>query len=340
MTAAGVEARIRTSPDKIAFFYKHALTKPPAIEPDPPPAAALDPLDVSGDTVLAFGLIEGEVRVSADRAVFELSSKLDKSVTRGNVKSLALICTKSDLPDVFTGADLRDAVTNVLAANDADLMVVRGEMGGATLFMGDAPHNVPAYVSDSWFKIGAGNVFCAMFAHYWGERRLAPDVAADLASRSAAYYAGTRALPMVGPDELPAMASFDPAAVGKVFVASPCVSMSQQWLLDQAIAGLENLGAGVVSPYDLGLDGSPKSENRIAAVLDGCNAVLALADGADLPSVLAVGLARVRQLPIIVLAESTTSRKLDLWQGTDCEVANDFASAVYRAAIASARRPA
>jgi hypothetical protein len=341
MAAAGIEARIRTTADKIAFVYKHPLTKPPIIEPKPPKEPVLEPLDVNGETVLAFGLIEGEVRVSADRAVFELSSsELDKSVTRSNVKSLALICTKSDLPGVSTGADLRDAVTNMLAATNADLMVVRGELGGAALFMGDTPHDVPAYISDSWFKIGAGNVFCAMFAYYWGEKRLAPDVAADLASRSAAFYAGTRTLPMVGSDYLPTMGSFDPAAVGKVFVASPCLSMAQQWLLDQAIAGLEDLGVGVVSPYDLGVDWAPRNDIDIAAVLDGCNAVLALADGADLPSVLAVGLARVRRLPIVVLAESSTTRKLDLWEGTDCEVANDFASAVYRAAVASARRPA
>ncbi|MGE3993041.1 nucleoside 2-deoxyribosyltransferase [Pseudorhodoplanes sp.] len=341
MAAAGIEAHIRTTAEKIAFVYKHPLTKPPAMEPVSPSATMLGPLDVEGDTVLAFGLIEGEVRVSADRAVFELSSNLDKSITRKNVKSLALICTKNDLPDVFTpGADVRDPVTNILSANNADLMVVRGELGGAALFMGDTRHDVPAYISDKWFKIGAGNVFCAMFAHYWGEKKLQPDVAADLASRSAAFYAGALVLPMVGPDELPTMDSFDPAAVGKVFIASPCLSMAQQWLLDQAISGLENLGAGVVSPYDLGVDWSTKNDIDIAAVLDGCNAVLVLADGADLPSVFAVGLAQVRRLPIVVLAESSIARKLDLWEGTDCEVANDFASAVYRTAVASARKPA
>jgi hypothetical protein len=339
MAAAGIEAHIRTTRDKIAFVYKHPLTKPPAMEPDPPSAAVLEPLDVEGDAVLAFGLIEGEVRVNADRAVFELSSRLDKSVTRGDVKSLALICTKSDLPDVFKpGADPRDAVTNILSANSADLMVVRGELGGATLFMGDTPHEIPAYVSDKCFKIGAGNVFCAMFAHYWGEKKLQPDLAADLASRSAAVYANAAMLPMVGQDELPAMESFKPAEVGKVFIASPCLSMAQQWLLDEAIAGLEYFGVQVVSPYELGLDGSSKKDIDVEAVLDDCNAVLALADGADLPSILAVGLARVRRLPIVVLAESSNERRVDLWDGTDCEVARDFASAVYRAAVASAKR--
>lgn len=341
MAAAGIEARIRTTAKSFAFVYTHPLTKPPGMEPKPPKEAVLGPLDVEGDTVLAFGLIEGEVQVSADRAIFELSSNLDKSVSRKSVKSLALICTKNDLRDVFTsGADERDAATKILSANTADLLVVRGELGGATLFMGDTRHDVPAYISDKCFKIGAGNVFCAMFAHYWGEKKLQPDVAADLASRSAAVYANAAVLPMVGRDELPAMESFKPAEVGKVFIASPCLSMAQQWLLNEAIAGLEYFGVQVASPYDLGLDGSPKKDIDVEAVLNDCNAVLALADGADLPSILAVGLARVRRLPIVVLAESSNERRVDLWDGTDCEVARDFASAVYRAAVASARKSA
>jgi hypothetical protein len=233
---------------------------------------------------------------------------------------------------------VRDAVAGVMSAWQADLMIVRGQAGGGMIFDGETINDIPAYVASEWFKIGAGNVFCALFSHYWGEKKLDPCEAADLASRSSAYYAGTRALPMIGRDLLPKMETFDPLTPCKIFIASPCYSMSQQWLLDQAIISLENLGVEAVSPYDLGLDGATRANTDIAAVLDDCSAVLVLADGADIPSILAVGLARVRKLPIVVLAEELKERRLELWQGTDCEVARDFASSVYRAMVAGKRR--
>ena len=338
MSASGVKAHVRPTVDRIRFFYKHPLTSPPQKEPDKVPTTSDGPWEVAGETVLAFGLLEAQVRVNADRAVFELS-RYDEGITRGEVKTLALIATESDLPDVFKpGVDVRDAAAALMSAWNADLMILRGQAGGGMLFDGEVLHDIPAYVASEWFKIGAGNVFCAMFAHYWGEKKLHPRDAADLASRSSAYYAGTRALPMVGQHMLPAMERFDSSAPCKIFIASPCYSMAQQWLLDQAIISLENLGVKTVSPYDLGLDGSLRESTDIAAVLDDCSAVLVLADGADIASILAVGLARVRKVPIVVLAEELKERgRLELWQGTDCEVARDFASGVYRAMVAGKR---
>jgi hypothetical protein len=224
-----------------------------------------------------------------------------------------------------------------MTAWNATLMLVRRQAGGAVLFHGEDRTEVSAYAASEWFKIGAGNVFSAMFAHYWGEMRFDPLRAADLASRSSAFYAGTRALPMVSDEAVPTMETFNPIAKCKIFIASPCASMAQQWLLDEAITSLERLGVETVSPYDLGLDGVAVENKDIAAVLADCNAVLVLAEGADIPSVLAVGLAHVRKLPIVVLSEEDKQRRLELWLGTDCEVARDFASAVYRAMVAGRR---
>ena len=266
--------------------------------------------------------------MNAERAVFEWS-RYDRGITRGTIGSLALIAAENYLPGGFVlGVNDRDAAAIEMTAWDADLMIVRRQGGGAVLFHGEDRIDVPAYTASEWFKIGAGNVFCAMFAHYWGELRFDPLNAADMASRSSAFYAGTRTLPMVSDDIVPRTETFDPAANCKIFIASPCYSMAQQWLLDEAIKSLWSLGVETVSPYDLGLDGVQVENKDINTALMDCSAVLVLAEGADIPSVLAVGLARVRKLPIVVLAEEIKQRRLELWQGTDCEVARDFASAV------------
>jgi hypothetical protein len=337
MESEGVRTYVRPAADLITFFYKHPLTSPPDQEPPEVQVAQTEPWTISGKTVLAFGLVEARVQVSADRAVFEMSGDL-KNIIRGEVKSLALIAGENDLSEDFIeGADDRDAAARTMIANNADLMIVRRQAGGAVLYHGETKIEIPAYTASEWFKIGAGNVFCGAFAHYWGEVGLDPQSSADLASRNAAYYAGTKTLPLVEADALPTMNVFDPTTKCKIFIVSPCYSMAQQWLLDQAIESLRTLNVEIRSPYDLGLDGNLVENNQIEKVLEGCNAVLVLAEGADIPSVLAVGLGRVRKLPIVVLAEEIKQPRLELWQGTDCEVAHDFATAVYRAMVAARR---
>lgn len=338
MLANGLKAQVRIRSEPISFYYKHPLSSPPKQEPNDLSFVESEPWNIEGETVLVFRLLESKVLVNADRAVFELSQR-DEEVRRGDIKKLALIAAENDFLDAFESkAGIRDFAAQTMAAHNADLMIVRTQSGGGVLFDGEVEHSIPAYAASEWFKIGAGNVFCAMFAHYWGEKKMDPLQAADLASRSSANYASTRALPVVAEDKLPDMDTFDPSSKCKIFVASPCNSMAQQWLLDEALRSFDNLGVETVSPYELGLDGALVENTDIETVLRGCNAVLALAEGADIPSVLAVGLARVRELPIVVLAEESKERRLDLWQGTDCEIARDFASAVYRALVAAKRR--
>jgi hypothetical protein len=287
--------------------------------------------------VLAFGMLEIGVKVNAERAIIEWS-RYDRRVIRGKINTLALIAAETELPEGFVlDVNDPDAAAELMTAWNAELMLVRRQAGGAVLFFGEERTEVPAHAASEWFKIGAGNVFAAMFAYYWGEQRCSPLQAADLASRSSALYASTRTLPIIHRDLLPPAEVFNPTATCKIFVASPCYSMAQQWLLNEAIASLERLGVEVVSPYDLGLDGVRVESKDIGEVLEGCKAVLVLAEGADVPSVLAVGLAHVRNLPIVVLSEEAKEHRLQLWSGTDCEVARDFASAVYRAMVAGRR---
>ncbi len=343
LTSGLATPQVRTREEKVAYSYKHPLSYPrrtPKLEETPDDSAApqlSESWSVKGDTVLAFRLQETKIVVSAKRAVFELSQQ-DEEIERGDIGKLALIAAENDFPQA--AANVQDFAAQTMPAHNANLLIFRWQSGGGILFDGEMEHSIPAYVANEWFKIGTGNIFCAMFAHYWGEQNMDAMAAADLASRCSAYYAGSRALPIPVSQNLPDMEKFDPTADCKIFIASPCISMAQQWLVDEAIRTFEMLRIQTVTPYDLGLDGVSRKNVDVGRVLDGCSAVLVLAEGADLPSVLAVGLARVRKLPIVVLAEESREPRVSLWQGTDCEIARDFASAVYRAMVAGKRRPA
>ncbi len=195
MSSAGIQTHIQSAADRITFFYKHPLTSPAEQEPTEVKVIRNEPWSVCGKTVLAFGLLEAKVSINADRAVFEMARGIDHIVSH-NVKSLALIAGENDLSEDVQ-VDDGDAAAKVMMDWNAEIMIVRRLAGGAVLYHGESKIEIPAYAASEWFKIGAGNVFCAAFAHYWGEKGLDPKAAADMASRNSAHYAGTKALPMV-----------------------------------------------------------------------------------------------------------------------------------------------
>lgn len=331
--SCGVKCCVRLRDTPVRFLYKHPLFLE-RMDPEGADLVIKDAWDIQGPTVLAFKLMEAPVHLSADRAIIEISDR-DNDVVCKQVKELALIASLNDFPEEKRGPSIVDFASTMMAAHNANLMIVRNPIGGGTLFYGDNQHDIPAYGGSHWFKIGMGNVFCAVFAHYWGERKLEPVEAANIASKSAAYYAETKTLPIPSASDLPALYSFNPDGDCTIFVATPVNSMAQHWLLDETIQSFTVLGIKTITPYELGLgDGQPNIDN---ARLDGCNAVLALSEGVDLASIFAAGVARVRNLPIVVLAEDARKPRLDLWQGTGCEIASDLSTAVFRAILAGKR---
>ncbi|MGY2982680.1 hypothetical protein [Bradyrhizobium sp. USDA 4508] len=328
-TAAGngIALTLRPRRGPISFYYEHHLTSPPELYPKIWESGDENAWIITGETVLAFPLREQKILLNAGRAVIEISPS-DPEIERGQIGALALIAAEDELPDLTSSAskDVRVRAESWLTEYSAELIIIRRRAGGAVLIDKHQSRDIPAYEANRWYRIGAGNVFCAMFAHYWGEKRMEPQRAAELASRSASYYASEQVMPMVGEDVLPPMETFNPAVECKVFIASPWKSMAREWLLNQAINSLHDFGVQTVSKYDLE---RPSTDS----LLGDCDAVLVLAEGSDISSVFAVGLAKVRSLPIVILAEESKAVQLD-WSGTNCEVVYDFASAVYRAMVA------
>ena len=68
MSERGIKAHTRKRSEAIVFYYKHALTSPPEQRPEEWRPIKDKRWIVSGDTVLAFRLLESKVLVNAERA--------------------------------------------------------------------------------------------------------------------------------------------------------------------------------------------------------------------------------------------------------------------------------
>lgn len=334
--AYGVETLFHASPAVVRFEYLHPMSSP-RISPVPLPVAGT--VNVEGEVVLRFGCLEGDFRISGRRAVFDPqsgSAPASFSSNGSKAETLALVLNRGEAT-LLSGEDDPTRAAAALAQSDgADVIVIKMGAAGALVVDAGRQQQVPAYRSNAVDKIGSGDVFSAAFAHFWGERGQDAAVAADLASRYTAGYVEDRLLP------LPAAASEKspikpPTKRPKVYLGGPFFTTSQLWMIEEARSGLLSLGADVFSPmHDVGFGPDDIVARKDLAGLDACDVMLALLSDPDPGTLFEVGHARATGKPVVALVECPRKQDPTMLVGTNCEVVDDLATALYRVVWAAA----
>lgn len=204
----GISSNLRTTKHQLTFHYLDSLQK--LLLPQKPKAATK--LEVQGDVVLRFGMMEGTAIVTADRAVYDpQSSGVAFSENGSSAGNLAVIINESELLGLAPGAEkmrrdvgLRESMIRLReVGTPPQVVVVKDGLGGLRLFVGgDESVEIQSYAAESYFRIGSGDILATAFAYAWGERSMAPEAAADYAARALAYFVEGARLPLVRPEEL------------------------------------------------------------------------------------------------------------------------------------------
>jgi hypothetical protein len=330
----GVSLEGPTIASGVSFSYMHSLSVP-HIEPRPDAIPHNDPLIVEDDIVLRFGMLEGDAIVKARKAIYDPQSAFAPTNFRENgsqAEELALILNHSEARKLSGKTDLEEALDSLTNTQAATVVVIKMGSHGALVAYGSSRHRVPAYRSDNVFKIGSGDVFSAAFALFWGVRNLAPEAAAELASRAVSFYVNSRTLPIPTDDELSSLSleSVSPRQ-GQVYLAAPFFDISQRWLVEEIRTLLLDAGAAVFSPlHDIGDGPGPVVAPEDLRGLDESNAVIAILNGADVGTVFEVGYAVAARKPVIALAQNMRAEDLKMIEGTNCRVMGDLVSAIYQ----------
>jgi len=333
--AANAELEPHPSSDSISFDYFHPLATP-RIAPAPSAIAQEAPIHVQGQVVLRYGMLEGTAVVDADVAVYDPQSAFDvepfaKNGSRAN--RLALVLNRREAWALSGSSDPAEAARALLATEAAEVVVIKLGAAGALVATSKGAELVPLYRTERVWKIGSGDVFSSTFAALWGCRGMAPENAADCASRATAWYCNTRTLPAPQLDELKHLVNtpLRPGA-GRIYLASPFFDISQRWFVEEARFDLRTLGAEVFSPvHAVG----PGPAHMVAPAdiegLEQCDVVFANLNGLDPGTIFEVGYAVKKGIPVIALAQNTKDEDLKMVEGTGCEIVDDYASAIYRA---------
>jgi nucleoside 2-deoxyribosyltransferase len=323
--------------DVASFRYLHAL-KSPHIQRS---ASSFPTLKVHDESVLCYGVIEGNIEVDAGTVVYDPQNVDRLQPFRANgsrADRLAIVCNRHEA-SLLLGEPATDpvAMAGRLADKEkAEVVVLKlGPMGAIVCDRGHTT-TVPAFRTSRVWKIGSGDQFAANFAHAWMSEGSSPNEAALLASRATAYYCQFGGFPT--PEELAVFAplpidvsmAFKAGYVPTVYLAGPFFTLAQLWVVEEARKCLHDMGLKVFSPYhDVGLGTADEVVAKDLQGIDCCDVMLAIGDGFDSGTVFEVGYARAKGKPVVVYVENESAEGIKMMDGSACVLANDFVTAIY-----------
>lgn len=230
----------RNSP--IVFSYFHPLSNP-IIQPRRNEIVQQETIELECDTVLRFGLLEGDVRVKAKRAVYDPQTWIHPAqfFDNGSVcEELAMVLNEIEIKSITFLEDIDEAASKLLEHPFISVVVVKRGVFGATVYaVGIEPRHVPVYFSEFVFKIGTGDIFSAVFAYYWLDKKLSAEKSADLASRAVSLYCDSEEI------NLEALKKRHPIFLDKkceVIIECNKTSLGQKYVYEEACYTLDQLG--------------------------------------------------------------------------------------------------
>jgi hypothetical protein len=172
--AADCDATLMPSPSEhcVSFSYLHPMSVP-IIRPSPERIKAHSGIQVKGDVVLRFGMLEGEAVVDADIAIYDPQSAFGATSFDANgsrARRLAVVMNRHEAEQVTGQADPAQAANNLIASGSAEVVIVKMGGSGAAVTTRNGVSMVPAYRTANVWKLGSGDVFSATFASLWGCR--------------------------------------------------------------------------------------------------------------------------------------------------------------------------
>lgn len=331
-----IEINVQLIDKSIHFVYQHPLANP-YFYPEKNEFSNLVPLKLKKIAHgLCFGMIEGNAIVDADRIIYDPQKPSHPVSFRENgsiARELVYILNLNEARLLCGAEDLETISQYLIYHEGCDSAVIKNGPYGAILIENAGKIiNIPSYQTQNVWPIGSGDIYSAAFAFEWLIKRTAIKEAAINASLATANFANTNSLPIQFNNDTYFPPFFKKAKrVKNIYLAGPFFNMGQRWLIDQCRSALRDFGFDVFSPlHDVGIGGPDEVVSKDIEGLFGCDTVFAIIDGLDSGTMFELGYAKSLNKKIVCLCESEKAEALTMLIGTDCVIAKDLATAIYR----------
>lgn len=327
------------SPALVAFRYLHGLATPMA-EPALNLLAQRRPMpfEVRGEVVLRYGMVEQEAIVYADVAVYDPQAPLQAQRFTANGSTagrLAYVVNASEARLLSGSDDCREQIRWIVEHETAAAVVVKQGPHGAVVWEHDVITMVPCFKTNRVGPIGSGDVFSAVFAQLWGCEGATAHDAANSASLATAYYCETGSLPVPRSELSAVRLPLKPTvheAPPRIYLAGPFFTLAQRWLIDDIRETLIGLNLAVFSPvHDVGEGPSHVVAPADLRGVEMSKVLLAVLDGLDAGTLVEVGYAIAKGIPVVAFTQTEKNDDLTMLHGTGCTIERDLVTAIYKA---------
>jgi len=319
----------------ISFSYFHGFSRP-HISPHISQIQRGTPIFIDTDEcILRFGMVEGDAVVRGKTVVYDpqsafLPAPFHENGSRAN--RLAIILNAGEA-FMLTKERSVSSAGEVLAGNTgAEVVIIKRGPLGCIIFSKKEMTSIHAYRTARVFPIGSGDVFAATFAHYWGEKGLDANEAADHASMATAHFCNFQNIPL--PKNYKDEANF-PAVTGavegkQVYLAGPFFTTAQRWLIEECLQSLQRAGVKVFSPYhSVGIGSGDDIYLLDIEGLEKSDVIFACLDGLDSGTIYEVGYAKAIGKQVVVFVQNESNENLKMITGAGCRICSDLVTALY-----------
>lgn len=343
-TSLNIELVANHADKTVRFEYYHSLSEP-LIRPPVSLIQKNPSLRVEDINILRFGFLDGDAIVSGKSVVYDPQNTYTPELFSKNGSTAERLVIVANVGECLKLTGLAYDVTKpedigraLLEMENAEAVVIKRGSLGATVVTALSSRNIPAFQTSKVWSIGSGDVFAAVFAHFWLEKQLDLFDVAHLASLATALYCDTKNLPIPAnissnrPQYLPVERNNDFPFINKqVYLAGPFFTMAERWMIDQSRKYLFDQGFKVFSPFhDVGHGPAHKVAPADINALEKSDVVFAILDGLDAGTLFEIGYARSLNKPVVVFVQNESTEDLKMLEGTNCEIVSDFVTAIYK----------
>lgn len=317
------------------FFYLHALSTP-VISCVP----SCPSIDVEGEVVLRFGVLEAETVVHGKKVVYDPQSVSPEHFFKNGstADQLALVLNLKEIQALTGEVDPHEAIRVVSQDERVEVVIVKMGPDGGIIYSNGEVLTIPCIKTPRVFPIGSGDVFSAAFAYYWGEKNVSSYDAALLATKATACYCANSSLilPPNFQDTISQEQECRPnleAQVRQVYLAGPFFNLAERWLVEELRQILLGLGFKVFSPiHEIGSGKANDVAPKDIEGLQSSDVILAVVNGLDPGTIFEIGYGRALDKPVFVLAQNEKEEDLKMIVGMKCMVSSDLATLIYQLA--------
>lgn len=331
-----IKSTIKKIEKSISFYYDHPLIIPRIYPRLDTINKYENVIEITGDDILYFGLIEGLATVKAKRLVYDPqspSNPIPFSKTGSEADTLAIVTNYTEAANLANSYDLNDIKNYFFSTEKADVIVLKMGAKGALVIdklNQDKLEQIPVYKTPSVWPIGSGDVFASSFAYFWFSGSTSIE-SAQKASLLTAHYCATKKFDFENRLDAITQLSIKDYPKGKIYLAGPFFTYSERWLIDQIRTCLKDMRLDVFSPWhDIGHGIASDVVSKDLQGLENCKLVFAVIDGLDSGTLFEVGYAVSRNIPVIAYVENETEESVKMLEGTGCILEKDLTTAIYK----------